>query len=193
MTNNKIQRVSLLLEGLELIVPQNKEDDRGFFSEVWKDDMGLSEFRQMNMSVSKLCTFRGLHYQWDRPQGKLIRVTKGSAIFFELDVRSYSPTFGDHEIIEMSSTKNQWLWVPAGFANGFFSLERDTTIMYMCTEPWSNNEGSINHRILKYPFNYFGSIRNISEKDEKAPSFEDSVEHLQSISEFFRNDSKRIV
>lgn len=188
-----MQRIPLGLDGLEIIIPQNREDDRGYFSEVWTNDAGFPEFKQMNMSVSKVCTFRGLHYQWDRPQGKLIRVTKGKAVFFELDVRSYSDTFGHHELIEMDSSKNQWLWVPPGFANGFFSLENDTTILYLCTERWSRNEGSINHEVLDYPFNYLGSTRNISEKDANAPTFEESIEHLESISEFFRNDGKRVV
>jgi dTDP-4-dehydrorhamnose 3,5-epimerase len=178
-------RKRLELEGLEIIKPINREDHRGFFSEICKDELGLSEFKQMNMSVSKLCTFRGLHYQWDRPQGKLIRVVKGSAIFFELDVRSYSPTFGKYETISLSDSANQWLWVPPGFANGFFTLQEDTHVMYMCTEKWSNNEGSINHSVLNYEFNLLGSIRNISEKDSHAPSFEESVSHLESISQFF--------
>lgn len=181
------------INGLEIIQPSVHADDRGYFSELWKDGIGFPEFKQMNMSVSKLCTFRGLHYQWDKPQGKLIRVIKGRAIFFELDVRSYSPTFGSHEVIPMDDKTNEWLWVPAGFANGFFTLEDDTHVMYMCTEPWSKNEGSIHHGILNYNFNMLGSIRNISEKDSNAPSFEGCVEHLHEISDFFRNDSKGVV
>jgi len=183
----------LAINGLEIIIPTNHSDERGFFSEIWKDESGFPEFQQMNMSVSKLCTFRGLHYQWDKPQGKMIRVVKGSAIFFELDVRSYSPTFGEHEIIPLNEQTNEWLWVPSGFANGFFTLEEDTHVMYMCTEKWSKCEGSINHDILGYDFNMLGSIRNISEKDSNAPSFEESISHLESISDFFRNDSKGVI
>jgi dTDP-4-dehydrorhamnose 3,5-epimerase len=177
----------LSLEGLRIITPINHQDDRGYFSEIWHDDLNLPNFKQMNTSVSKVCTFRGLHYQWDKPQGKLIRLTKGRAIFFELDIRSYSPTFGKYEVINMDSKNNEWLWVPAGFANGFFTLEQDTTIVYMCTERWSKNEGCINTSILDYPNNYLGSMRHISSKDKSAPSFDESIEHLQSISSFFGN------
>lgn len=184
---------NLKLEGLKIIRPSSHIDDRGYFSEIWKDDIGFPEFKQMNMSVSKICTFRGLHYQWDKPQGKLIRIIKGSAVFFELDVRSYSKTFGMHETIPMSHVNNEWLWVPPGFANGFFTTEDDTHVMYMCTEHWSKNEASINYEILDYSFNYMGSIRNISEKDLNAPRFDSVIPHLESISSFFSNDHKSVI
>jgi len=183
----------LTLEGLKIVHPTSHVDDRGYFSELWKDEIGFPEFKQMNMSVSSICTFRGLHYQWDKPQGKLIRVVKGSAVFFELDVRSYSPTFGMHEIIPLSEKENQWLWVPAGFANGFFTTQDDTHVMYMCTEKWTKNEGCINYEILDYSFNYMGSIRNISEKDLNAPTFDSMIPHLESISGFFSNDHKGVI
>jgi len=183
-----MNQIDLGLHGLKIIKPFNHEDDRGYFSEIWHEDLGLPEFKQINTSVSKLCTFRGLHYQWDKPQGKLIRVTKGSATFFELDIRAYSQTFGKYETINLDSKNNEWLWVPAGFANGFFTLETDTTIVYMCTERWSKNEASIHRSVLDYPFNYFGSIRHISNKDDCAPSFDDSLDHLRSISGFFSDN-----
>jgi dTDP-4-dehydrorhamnose 3,5-epimerase len=183
---------TLSLQGLEIIRPTLHKDERGHFSEIWKPSW-FSEFKQMNLSVSKLCTFRGLHYQWDRPQGKLIRINRGKALFFELDVRSYSPTFGKYETIEMNSTDNEWLWVPAGFANGFFTLEDDTEIIYMCTEEWSKNEGCINHSVLSFPFRLLGDIRHVSDKDKNAPTFEESVYHLENISEFFRDNDKSIV
>lgn len=183
----------LKISGLKIISPTNHNDDRGFFSEIWKDEIGFPEFKQMNMSVSKNCTFRGLHYQWDKPQGKLIRVVKGKAVFFELDVRSYSPTFGQHETVPLSHETNEWLWVPSGFANGFFSLENDTTVMYMCTEKWSKNEGSVNYNALDYSFNYAGGMRNVSDKDLNAPFFENLIPHFESISHFFSNDHKSII
>lgn len=183
----------LSLKGLSLVHAKDHSDDRGFFSELWRSDIGFPEFKQMNTSVSKVCTFRGLHYQWDRPQGKLIKVTKGKALFFELDIRTYSDTFGKHERVLLDSTMNTWLWVPAGFANGFFTLEPDTHVIYMCTENWSKNEGCIHNSVLEYRFNLLGGIRHISEKDMKAPSFKGCIEHLESISEFFSNDTKGVV
>lgn len=183
---------TLSLDGLQILQPKKYEDDRGYFSEIWKPNW-FSSFKQMNLSVSKLGTFRGLHYQWDRPQGKLIRVNRGRAIFFELDIRSYSPTFGKYETIEMDSADNGWLWVPAGFANGFFTLEDETQVTYMCTEEWSKNEGCINHEILSFPFRYLGDVRHISEKDKLALTFEESISHLESISGFFGNNDKGVV
>ena len=182
----------LSIEGLEVYSPTCHRDDRGYFSEIWKPSW-FSDFKQMNTSVSKLCTFRGLHYQWDKPQGKLIRVNRGRAIFFELDIRSYSPTFGRYETIEMKSTDNEWLWVPPGFGNGFFTLENDTEVTYMCTEEWSKNEGCINLSVLDFPFRYLGDIRHISDKDKNAPSFEGCIEHLREISDFFRYSNERVV
>lgn len=181
------------IDDLKIITPYSHQDDRGSFSELWKDGIGFPEFKQMNMSTSNLCTFRGLHYQWDKPQGKLIRVVKGSAVFFELDVRSYSPTFGEYEVIKMDDMQNEWLWVPAGFANGFFTLEDDTHVLYMCTEFWSKNEGSIHHSVLSYDFNGRGGIRSISEKDSNAPKFGELSSHLETISCFFSNDSKGVI
>jgi dTDP-4-dehydrorhamnose 3,5-epimerase len=185
-------RIDLELAGLQLIECESAVDDRGYFSEIWKKSE-FPEFKQMNMSVSNVCTFRGLHYQWDRPQGKLIRVESGHAVFFELDIRSYSPTFGQHCIVELNDAMNKWLWVPPGFANAFFAKRKDTRIVYMCTEEWSKNEGSINRSVLNFPFELLGDIREISEKDRNAPSFEDSIDHLKSISGFFRNDHEGIV
>jgi len=187
----KPERMPLSLDGLELIRPHSNGDERGLFSEIRHPEW-MPNSAQMNQSISNVCTFRGLHYQWDRPQGKLIRVDSGSAVFFELDIRSYSQTFGDLEIIELSSKKNEWLWVPPGFANGFFALENETRVTYMCTEKWSSNEGSISYRSIldRFPFRYRGDIRHISEKDEAAATFEDSIPHLESISDFFRNSDK---
>lgn len=186
------KRRDLSLKGLQIVECESIKDQRGYFSEIWKPG-DFPGFKQMNMSVSKICTFRGLHYQWDKPQGKLIRVESGDATFFELDIRSYSPTFGEYCTIDLNEDSNEWLWVPPGFANGFFTKRENTKVVYMCTEEWSRNEGIINYNILNFPFRLFGDIREISEKDQLAPSFEGSIEHLQEISSFFRNDHEGIV
>jgi dTDP-4-dehydrorhamnose 3,5-epimerase len=158
------------------------EDGRGSFSQIWSDYQNVP-IAQMNESISHICTFRGLHYQWDVPQGKIIRVTNGDAIFFELDIRTYSPEFGKHRMHTLSSTDDSWLWVPPGYANGFFALEEDTRVMYMCTSKWSSNEGSINYSVLDFGFEYYGGIRHISDKDKNAPNLDKSIQHLKEISE----------
>lgn len=187
----------MLTANPSLITPVKHNDERGSFSEIWRNELFDIDFKQINQSVSKIGTFRGLHYQWDKPQGKLIRVDNGSAIFLELDIRSYSPTFGKVDTFELNANTNNWLWVPPGFANGFFALERDTRITYMCTEYWSKNEGSIHYNsqcikdtIGNFALNYHGGVRHISEKDSNAPTFEESIDHLTSISGFFSNNHK---
>lgn len=190
----KLKRKSLGLMGLEMIYPHCHKDTRGHFSEIWKNEWQLPEFKQENESVSKKGTFRGLHYQWDPPQGKLIRVVSGSAVFFELDIRHDSPTFGQCEVIELYERENAWLWVPAGFANSFFTHENLTRVIYKCTETWSNNEGSINWRgIPEIEKRIAGNIEFISDKDENAPLFTESIETLQGISGFFSHNSKGII
>lgn len=190
----KLKKKSLGLMGLELIYPHCHKDTRGYFSEIWRNEWQLPEFKQENESVSKKGTFRGLHYQWDPPQGKLIRVVSGSAVFFELDIRYDSPTFGKCEVIELYERENTWLWVPAGFANSFFALENLTRVIYKCTENWSLNEGSINWRgIPEIEKRIMGDLEFISDKDENAPLFTESIESLQEISGFFSHNSKSIV
>lgn len=137
------------LNGLKVFEPRTFYDDRGFFMESFRADefaaMDLPKnFPQDNHSNSLKNVFRGLHFQWDKPQGKLIRVTRGAALFVELDIRHDSPTLGKHIKIELSEKNKKVLWVPPGFANGFLSLEDNTDVLYKCTAVWNGKaEGSI--------------------------------------------------
>ena len=89
-------------------------------------------------------TLRGLHFQWNKPQGKLIRVTKGEAVFAELDIRYKSKTFGEHEKFILSDVNKYILWVPAGFANGFLALSEWCEVQYKCTAYYNpSGEGGI--------------------------------------------------
>lgn len=188
------KRKELELTGLELLYPRFHKDERGYFSEVWREEWDIPKFKQENESLSSKGTFRGLHYQWNMPQGKLIRVVSGSALFFELDVRYTSPTFGKCEMIHLRNDLLSWLWVPPGFANSFFALEENTRIIYKCTEVWSKNEGSINWKGIPVIENVIGDrIKSISQKDADAPTFSESKSHLESISDFFRDNSESIV
>lgn len=107
-----------------LIEPKVHVDDRGYFTERYKrsafHDIGLTnEFIQDNYSVSRPGILRGLHYQWEKPQGKLVTCVQGKILDVAVDVRANSPTFGKYVSAELSGDKPQWLWVPAGFAHGF--------------------------------------------------------------------------
>ena len=147
------------LNGLVLIKPDVYMDDRGFFMESFRSDMfdklGIpTEFVQENHSKSGINVLRGLHFQWKKPQGKLIRVISGKAVFVEVDIRPNSPTLYQHTMVELNSDNKYMLWVPPGFANGFLSLSDTTEIVYKCTEiynpagesgiSWSDSRLNIN-------------------------------------------------
>ena len=114
------------------------EDERGFFMEVYRSDqykaLGLpTEFVQDNHSRSKRGVVRGLHFQWDPPMGKLMRVTYGSAFLIAVDIRKGSPTLGRWFGVEVSAQDKKQVWAPAGFARGFCVTSDFAEIQYKCT------------------------------------------------------------
>ena len=126
------------LNGLVVLVPDVFEDDRGFFMEVFRTDqfkeLGLPHaFVQDNHSRSQKGVLRGLHFQWDPPMGKLMRVTYGSAYLAAVDIRKGSPTLGKWFGIEVSAKNKKQVWAPAGFARGFYTISDFAEIQYKCT------------------------------------------------------------
>jgi dTDP-4-dehydrorhamnose 3,5-epimerase len=114
------------------------EDERGFFMEAFRADqfkaLGLpDEFVQDNHSHSKRGVLRGLHFQWDPPMGKLMRVTYGRAFLVAVDIRRGSPTLGKWFGMEGSAESKRQIWAPAGFARGFCVLSDSCDIQYKCT------------------------------------------------------------
>ena len=114
------------------------EDERGFFMEVYRADqykaLGLpTEFVQDNHSRSKRGVLRGLHFQWDPPMGKLMRVTYGSAFLVAVDIRKGSPTLGRWFGVEVSAKDKKQVWAPAGFARGFYAVSDFAEVQYKCT------------------------------------------------------------
>ena len=114
------------------------EDERGFFMEVYRADqykaLGLPiEFVQDNHSRSKQGVLRGLHFQWDPPMGKLMRVTYGSAFLVAVDIRKGSPTLGRWFGVEISAKDKKQVWAPAGFARGFCAVSDFAEVQYKCT------------------------------------------------------------
>lgn len=121
-----------------VVVPEVFEDDRGFFMETYRKDqfseIGLpSEFVQDNHSRSAKNVVRGLHFQWEPPMGKLMRVTYGSAFLVAVDIRKGSPTLGRWFGLEVSAKNKKQVWAPAGFARGFCVLSDFAEIQYKCT------------------------------------------------------------
>lgn len=111
------------IKGPLLIEPKMFADERGFFIERYKlqysKDLNLPEFIQDNFSRSIPKVLRGLHYQWDQPQGKLVTALRGTIFDVAVDIRKKSPTFGQYIHVILDGNKPQWFWIPAGFAHGF--------------------------------------------------------------------------
>ncbi len=155
------------------------QDSRGSFSETFRADklkeFGIDfQFVQENQSISRKNVIRGLHFQYDPPQGKLIRVISGAAKFVEVDIRCFSKNFGKYQDFLLKGEDNLMLWVPFGFANGFLALEENTIIQYKVDNFWSKDgEGSIlwNDEELAIDWGIKSPI--ISEKDANAMLFSD--------------------
>ena len=114
-------------------------DDRGYFMEVWHESRfaaaGLNaRFVQDNQSGSRHGTLRGLHYQVERPQGKLIRVVSGEIFDVAVDLRETSPTFSRWVATRLRADDRQQLYVPPGFAHGFLVTSESAEVSYKCTD-----------------------------------------------------------
>ena len=130
------------IPGPLIIEPRVFGDARGFFMETWNDavfrDAGLDlSFVQDNHSHSQKGVLRGLHFQNPGPQGKLVRVARGSVFDVAVDLRRSSDHFGKWVGVELSAENKRMFWVPEGFAHGFLTLEDDTDFLYKCTAPYA--------------------------------------------------------
>jgi dTDP-4-dehydrorhamnose 3,5-epimerase len=135
------------LEDVVVLVPDVFQDSRGFFMETFREDqfkaLGLpTHFAQDNHSRSVKGVVRGLHFQWDPPMGKLMRVTVGSAFLVAVDIRKGSPTLGKWVGIQASVENRRQVWAPAGFARGFCVLSEAAEIQYKCTGIYNNRAES---------------------------------------------------
>ena len=162
-----------------LFVPKVYSDDRGFFMEsfnsIIQDEIG-QKFVQDNHSKSHKYVLRGLHYQWDNPMGKLVRVVSGAGLDVLVDIRKDSETFGKWASYNLNEDNNHILWAPPGFAHGFLSLEDDTHLCYKNTALHNPScEGAINPINSGVDIDWGVSEDKIilSEKDESAFSFQD--------------------
>ncbi len=163
-----------------LIKPKIFGDDRGFFMETYKksdfEKIGIKkEFVQDNHSKSVKGVLRGLHYQLNpKPQGKLVRVVKGSILDVAVDIRKNSPTFGKWVSAVLSEENRHMLWVPEGFAHGFLTLE-DAEVLYKTTNEYSPelDRGILwNDEQIGIDWGIENPI--LSDKDKKLPSLKDA-------------------
>lgn len=129
---------------VKILEPKVFSDDRGFFMETFRDNWFKENiidcnFVQENHSKSSKGVLRGLHYQLDKPQGKLVRVISGAVFDVAVDLRKTSSTFG-HWVGEVLSAENKrQLWIPKGFAHGFYVIEDNTEFVYKCTNYYDPN------------------------------------------------------
>lgn len=167
------------LPGCVLIEPVVYGDDRGVFFETWNaeryDKAGLhARFMQCNTSTSVKGVLRGLHYQWPRPQSKLVSVLEGEIYDAVVDIRRGSPTFGRWEAVILSADNRRQLWIPEGFAHGFAVLSERAVFSYLCTDVYVKeadagvrwNDGTIG---VDWPV----SDPLLSDKDSAAPMLAD--------------------
>ena len=133
--------VSTAIPDIKIVEPQVFGDERGFFMETWQiikfREAGISaEFVQDNHSRSIRGTLRGLHYQIKYPQGKLVRVVVGEIFDVAVDLRKSSPTFGQWVSQYLSADNKRMLWIPPGFAHGFYVISEFAESIYKCTDFW---------------------------------------------------------
>jgi dTDP-4-dehydrorhamnose 3,5-epimerase len=134
----RIAKEATEIKDVVIIVPECFQDQRGFFSEIYRADQfsefGLStQFVQLNHSGSVKNVVRGLHFQWDPPMGKLMRVIRGTAFLVAVDIRKGSPTLGKWVGRSLSEADRKLIWAPAGFARGFAVLSEFAEIEYLTT------------------------------------------------------------
>ena len=138
-----MKAIATAIPDLFIIEPTVYGDDRGFFFESFnqrkfEELIGRkANFVQDNHSRSVKNVLRGLHYQIQQPQGKLVRVVQGTVFDVAVDLRRSSPTFGKHVGIKLSAENKRMFWVPEGFAHGFVVLSDSAEFLYKTTDYWA--------------------------------------------------------
>ena len=157
---------------LFLIKNNTYKDQRGYFKELIRENTLKKKFPFLVMSYSKKNVVRGLHIQTKKPQGKLVTVIKGKIFDVALDLRKKSKTFGKVYSCMLSEKKSNSIFIPAGFAHGFQSLDKETYVIYSCTK-YRDQKSEItidindNNLKIKWP----SKIQILSNKDKNGISF----------------------
>lgn len=171
------------LPGVICVVPTVYGDERGYFMETWHADRfrdaGIeANFLQDNISHSSMGTLRGLHYQIQQPQGKLVSVVFGEVFDVAVDLRRSSSSFGQWVGEILSAENKHQLWIPPGFAHGFLVLSETATFNYKCTDyyapkfersiRWDDPEIAVDWPLAE------GRLPSLSDKDLTAPFLRDA-------------------
>jgi len=182
----EIRVESKFLGDVHVLVPDIFQDSRGFFMETYREDqfkaLGLPyQFVQDNHSRSSHGVVRGLHFQWEPPMGKLMRVSLGSAFLVAVDIRRESPTLGNWVGVEASAENRRQVWAPAGFARGFCVLSDVAEIQYKCTGIYSNKgESGIRWDDSEIGVKWPVQEPLLSEKDRKAQTLAEWLSRPES-------------
>lgn len=174
---SKFERTNTNIKGLCILKPTVFEDNRGYFFESYNandfKEVGIENiFVQDNQSKSSKGVLRGLHYQLEHPQAKLVRVIKGEVYDVAVDLRPGSPTYGKYHGVVLSAENKLQFFIPRGFAHGFLVLSDEAEFTYKCDDFYHpNDEGGIIWNDpdinIEWPF-----TENLiqSEKDQKWPT-----------------------
>jgi dTDP-4-dehydrorhamnose 3,5-epimerase len=168
------------IRDVKIIEPAVFGDERGFFMETWNQQKfeelvtgKETRFVQDNHSKSKQGILRGLHYQTENTQGKLVRVVSGEVFDVAVDIRKDSPTFGQWVGVYLSAENKRQLWVPEGFAHGFYVTSEEAEFVYKCTDYYNPDaEVSIHWKDTTLNVNWpLIDIPMLSPKDETGIDF----------------------
>jgi len=171
--------IDTALAGCKVIEPVVHGDDRGYFFEGWNAERyaqhGLDmRFVQSNVSSSSQGVLRGLHYQWPRPQGKLVSVLEGEVYDVAVDIRRGSPTFGRWAAVLLSGENRRQFWIPEGFAHGFAVLSERAVFSYLCTDVYVKEaDAAVRWDDATIAVDWPISAPVLSAKDQGAPFLED--------------------
>jgi dTDP-4-dehydrorhamnose 3,5-epimerase len=178
---SSFHKIETSLPGVTILEPRVFGDERGFFLESYNErgfaEVGIpQQFVQDNHSSSRRNVLRGLHYQIKQPQGKLVRVVEGEILDVAVDLRRSSATFGKWEAVRLSSENKRMLWIPVGFAHGFFVASEKAQVLYKTTDyyapehertiAWNDSDLNIDWQLESEP--------TISAKDQKGVRFRDA-------------------
>lgn len=171
------------IQGSYIIEPKVFGDNRGFFLETYNIENYRSivgeniNFVQDNHSYSTLGSLRGLHFQLNKPQGKLVRVIQGEVLDVVVDLRKNSPTFLSWDSVILSGDNKKQFWVPPGLAHGFLVLSDNADVEYKCTNTYDpDDEYTLIWNDQKIGIEWASKNPILSEKDAKGLSLDEVIE-----------------
>lgn len=173
--------IETALPGVLIIEPKVFGDARGFFIETFQveryRDAGITlPFVQDNHSRSQRGVLRGLHFQRTKPQGKLVRVSRGAVYDVAVDINPASPTCGQYVGLELSDENHRQLWIPPGYAHGFCVLSEVADFEYKCTELYyPEDEGGLMWNDPEVGIPWPVEVPRLSEKDRRNPTLRELV------------------